>query len=333
MQLLYEILIAAGPTAVVAAAGLKRYLRKRKPLQQLPEEDTPPEEEAAPPADPPRPEPTPPRKLTDDELIVVVTTHVAFSTKQVQVGVREIGREVIGYQVVESDEPEADYEVRPMRSPSERLSLLPGESTKPPAVALLRMLTGDALVMQPLRTDPITKPITEPVMQTLRRAVYVLLDVSGSMVQTRWRMRIGKCVALGLSRRCRQEESTFLFRPFCQQPLPLHEVRDDTQQADFETFLRGLSADGGTAIGPAIAQAIEDCAEQHFDSCDIMIVTDGEDDELNVRALRAQLTAHGIRLHAILLDVNNAALQRIADVCQRIPQEGVVNAPIIRADS
>lgn len=336
MHATYEILLALlglGPAIGIVAWRLRR---KAPEPPALPEPPKPPPPPPPPPA-PPEPKPPPPpepERLTQEELIELVITHISFSTKQVQVGEEPAGSVVVDYKEVISDIPTDHFNVRPMRDPSERESLLPSERTKTGDVALVRLLTSQSMVMEWTEAEPVMETVYRPVYRTLKHTVYTLLDLSGSMFgNDAWKIQIAKGVVLALMRRSRKEGADFLYRAFTEKVFALQAVRDDATQSTFERYLAQVGQSGGTAIQPAIQTAVDDCDQQQFDSCDIMIVTDGEDENINVAALRQLLNDKKMRLHAILLGTQNQGLRTLAGIYQEIPEDGIVRDPVVRTPS
>ena len=82
-----------------------------------------------------------------------------------------------------------------------------------------------------------------------------------------------------------------------------HEALDD--------YLHSLNDQGGTEIAKAIKQAMNDIGHLGLDSADLMIHTDGEDEDLRT-TIRRDLDDRLIRLHAQLYAQDNKALRQIA---------------------
>ena len=85
---------------------------------------------------------------------------------------------------------------------------------------------------------------------------------------------------------------------------------------------------GNTDISRALNCAIEDCLRENYDTADIMIVTDGEDDKLCAATMKEALQRSKIRLHAILMGTTNHSLRACSDVYQEIPESGVLLHPV-----
>jgi uncharacterized protein with von Willebrand factor type A (vWA) domain len=88
---------------------------------------------------------------------------------------------------------------------------------------------------------------------------------------------------------------------------------------------------GSTDIERAIMTAIAAHQGMEYTEGEIIIVTDGEDNGgINPTRVRKALVANRLKLHAIMLGVNNEKLRQCADVYQVVEQDLTVRSPVKR---
>ncbi len=278
------------------------------------------------------PQPVRPPRLTTAETVQEVVSHVAFSRQRVLVGHKTVGHRQIGQIAEESPYPADDILVRPISDMGELPSMLPSERTSDPATRMIRSITGQSLVMANLERRPITEPITEPIYREGKRVLYLLLDVSGSMGEenSEWKIPLWRGITLFLVRRCLNERATIMLRTFTDSVGDLESAETEQAMQRIEALVRQLHYRGGTDIGKAIGIAIEDLKREAFDQKELMIVTDGEDKNFSEEAVRRELDAAGIKLHAVLLGAQNATLRECADVYQEVLENGILKPPVKR---
>jgi uncharacterized protein with von Willebrand factor type A (vWA) domain len=251
-----------------------------------------------------------------DELV----SRVRFLEKRVQIGRIQTGERAIGMVVEESMTPADDIDIRAIGSFSEVGSLLSNELVFGADLLNQRILTGEAMVRTNLEHVTIHEPIYEPVWETRKQVLYVLLDVSGSMYDQggQWKVPIWKAILHGLLNRAVAQEAIYLQREF-------HDKVTDLFRADsaasvgwmrnrIEDPLRG----SGTKIEQALFVGISDLVAETYDKADIVIVTDGEDKEIDIAKVRAALAENKIGLHAILIGVENKTLRACSTIAQNV---------------
>ncbi len=287
-------------------------------------------------------EPTPePEPLSTPEMIEAITTNMTFTTKRVLVGHRVVGDVLVEHRLLESTTPSDEYEVRGIHHPGEFAQLLPSERTKPPEMALLRLLSGEAQIAQHFEHVAIYDPIYEPIYSELKLAVYVLMDNSPSMYkddnaprgEKNWRIVVAKGVVLALLERCLQEDSVFLFRWFSASISKLYRVQTRAEADAFINYLTRLTESSDTDITRGIRRAINDCEAEELDQARIMIITDGEDNRLNSSEICARLVETNATLHSVLIDVHNQSLQDCSNEYQVIPTKGKILPLVVRTAS
>ncbi|MBP7134339.1 hypothetical protein KBA73_03925 [Patescibacteria group bacterium] len=346
MSYLFELAVtAAGGVPILVYFLRRKAIPPPPPPEEVEELPVPvaPTPQAPIPIAPQEPleEPTPePEPLSTPEMIEAITTNMTFTTKRVLVGHREVGEVLVEHRLLESTTPADEYEVRGIHHPGEFAQLLPSERTKPPEMALLRLLSGEAQIAQHFEHVAIYDPIYEPIYTELKLAVYVLMDNSPSMYkddhaprgERDWRIVVAKGVVLALLERCLQEGSVFLFRWFSGSLSRLYRVQNRDEAANFIDYLSRLTESSDTNITRGIRRAINDCEAEELDEARIMMITDGEDNRLNPSEICARLVETNASLHSVLIDVHNQSLQDCSNVYQVIPTKGKILPLVVRAD-
>ena len=142
-----------------------------------------------------------------------------------------------------------------------------------------------------------------------RQALYLLIDVSGSM---RGAKNIYACgVALAFVRQAIDEGSTYYLRFFDHEPHKLFNIKTKKEaEKMMDVLVRQPFSGGGTNIEKAITTAVNDIIEapEKFEKAEIMIISDGEDNvNLNKRDLKK------IKLHSTIIDGKNDGLEMLSD--------------------
>lgn len=142
-----------------------------------------------------------------------------------------------------------------------------------------------------------------------RQALYLLVDVSGSM---NGRKNIYACaVALALVRQAVSEGSIYFLRFFDHEPHPLIKIKTQKDAKKMADMLLGQPfSGGGTSIQNAIEQAVEDISkdQEGFEKAEIMVITDGED---TLHMTKESLDK--IKLHSTLVYGKNNDLKELSD--------------------
>jgi hypothetical protein len=251
-----------------------------------------------------------------------VTSSVTFVDTRIQVGTVKTGERAVGMSVVDSPEPADDVDFRSISSPADVGSLLPSELAYGDMIAQ-RIATGDARVLAHLSHVPVTEAVYEPLWEVRKNALYVLIDVSPSMFKHEyggdWKRPIYWNVLSALATTAVKRGSTFILRPFDGDvKWPVTRISAEEELQEF-LLHPDLPSGSYTDIQKAIFQAIEDLEVEAFDHASIVIITDGDDEEkFDVLAVRTALKAAGVRLHSVLLGVDNKKLQLASDLAQTI---------------
>lgn len=155
-----------------------------------------------------------------------------------------------------------------------------------------------------------------------RRRLYVLLDVSGSMADlmadNRPRHVWARGVTVSLLLKAVADEAEYFLRTFDGECHDLIEVTDPRQaEAAIEAVLKLGFAGGGTDISGAISRAVRDirACKSEVEASDLLLVSDGADDKIDVAAIKKML-GDGINLHLALIGAESASLRQIAKSCR-----------------
>ena len=262
----------------------------------------------------------------------VLTENIQFTHRRVYVGHRKTGEKHLGYRIEEHPYPADNVALRPLRDMSELPQMLPSELALDDDMFDARLATGATMVTIHERHVPVMEDIHEAQYIEKIRIVYVLLDVSPSMFPRHapWRVPLWKSICLTLLDKAMAVEAPFYLREFHQDVKRTLKTAVNNEQADkLRHRIHNAKEGSGTDIQRALMKAIEDFSGQEYDEADIMIVTDGEDTEIDIDAVRAGLEGAGIRLHAIMLGVSNEHLRACCDVYQ-IVDENLDTYPVVR---
>lgn len=266
-----------------------------------------------------------------------MVAHVQFTGRQVLVGHKKTGSIVTGMEVEEVPWVANGSTTRPIRDASEMHRLAPTEMSLPPALRRGRVASGEALVRVNVQQTPVAEDVIEPIYRTEVRVLYILLDVSPSMWNTEgaWRIPLWQGIMIRLIEKARDAEVPCIIREFSGDvghPLTINSWREAMR---YYQTLFGTKVGSGTNIGAAIRAAIHDFrASGNYDQADIVIVTDGGDHAgMNPTVIRNVMDDAKIRLHAIMVGIENPGLMEAADVYQVIDNTYNVHEPVLRVSS
>ncbi len=292
------------------------YRSRRRARQQIP---PPIEEQTSSPEIQP-----PPSKIethTAAKIVEAIVGRVEFCSKRVFVGNRPIDRS-LGLQEIEVPFPATGVRIRPMRDMSELPALLPNELLAGEAIFLARLASDEAMVTVPTDEVEVFEETHEAVWRVQKRILYVLLDVSGSMFpdgsfEKDWRRFIWQPLILRLLEHAARNEAIFLYREFHDSVRVLHRAIGSDQVTTMREHLESVAEGNGTNIPAGIHAAIKDFEGEEYDEGEIVIVTDGENNqELDPVGLRQTLDVAKLKLHSILLGEKNEPLRAASDLSQ-----------------
>ena len=246
--------------------------------------------------------------------------HVRFTRQQVLVGTHKTGERFLGVESVESTTPADSIDIRPMRDVSELPMALASEWAMDEDILDIRMAQGEMLIQVPQENIPLMEDVFSPIYKDVVHTVYVLLDISPSMFPSNnpWREPVWKGLSLKVLFQSVQAGASFTLRLFSGQPHAKHHVVTSAQAVLLANQLVSIQEGNGTNIQAALLAAMKDVEGLAYDTADILIITDGEDNG-NVDSfglLRTALDERHIRLHAVMLGQQNEALRSCCDSYQ-----------------
>lgn len=260
------------------------------------------------------------------EIAEVLCGNVDFTQRKVQVGFQKTGEKFVGVHTKEVPHPADDIDIRPMRDMSEMDRLLPTEHVLDSDQQWMRMVSGEALVTAHVETTMLMEDVHSPQYKMVMQVLYVLWDVSPSMFndEGRWRVPYWQAVLLTLLRKAMRENVLFLCRPFGNGAAKQIRVATPAQAIAFmRMVMENPPMIGGTDIGDALNWSIKDYDEVEYDRGDVVLVSDGEHNgDMDPTTVRQAMSASNLRLHAIMLGVNNDLLRQACDVFQIVDQDG-----------
>ena len=291
------------------------------------------------------------RQLKKGERLASYQNRGVIKVGEYKVGERKVDERVVRHDLVEHPVPADRMGVRPIRGLHEAHRVLHTELILPTDLQELRILTGQAMVLAHFRRVPVMEDVMEPIMEDMmapllvpvmadvmedeyvdemetiweavykpeyrrrNHAVYLLVDVSGSMetpiLGNAWAGSLSWKAAEAIYARCVEEQIPFFCRAFDHLVYPLFSWKPGEPVEDLRAYLKDYNGSGGTDINKIIRTAENDLSGQGLDSADMMIHTDGEDEHLSMD-IRFRLNRKNIKLHAQLYGRDNKSLRMIA---------------------
>lgn len=262
-------------------------------------------------------------------IIREVEDNVDFTTKRVLVGTEVVGQKSLGFERQEVPWPADDINVRPMQDMSELDQVLPAELLADDDLALARIATGEVLIAAPVEEKELTEDEHRKIWKDVKHVLYVLLDISPSMYERREDeygivpQDIWRPLVVALLERTVESGAIFMSRDFHGGISELRRAVNSEQARVLKGHFLAVSEENYTNIPRAIYKAIGDFTDEDHNQAEIVIITDGENNQgIDPDKMRRKLQEAGIKLHAILIGVNNDRLRQCADICQTISIDG-----------
>lgn len=274
------------------------------------------------------------QKWYSDSVFAEITSNVRLTKERVFVGTRKTGERFVGVLCEESQVPADSVDIRPLRDVSELMSALPAEWAMDEDLFDIRLAQGEMLVQVPIQHIPLMEDVHEPVYKDVVHTVYVLLDISGSMFPEHdgtWKVPLWKGVTLKVLFDSIASGASFTLRPFSDRAHPPLRAVSELQALDVGKIVASMGQGGGTDIKAALLAAVGDFEKMTYDTADILIITDGEDETEMAGSLRGILDKKRIKLHAVMLGQKNDTLRACCDSYQIIDREvsGVKLHPVV----
>jgi len=193
--------------------------------------------------------------------------------------------------------PDDEMTIKNIENPHEILKVLPTEFIHDDDVFMQKLLKKE-LQVKDYQSRRLKK-----------QALYLLIDVSGSMNGVRNIYASG--VALALVRQALSEGSVYFLRFFDHGVKSLNRVTNDKEaEKMMETLVRRPYSGGGTDIDNAIRAAVKDISKdpEGFEKAEIMLITDGED---GVSMTKKSLQK--IKLHSTVIEGRNEDLEELSN--------------------
>ena len=193
--------------------------------------------------------------------------------------------------------PEDEMTVKNIDNPMEILKLVPTQYAYDDDIFMQKLVKKELLVRE------------YQARRLKRQALYLLIDVSGSMSGMKNVYACG--VALAFVRQAIDEGSTYFLRFFDDTPHQLNKVtsKEDAQKMA-EILIKQPFSGGGTSIQNAITQAVQDITKspEDFEKAEIMVISDGED---TVNLDKSDLNS--VKIHSTIIDGENKGLEQISE--------------------
>jgi len=193
--------------------------------------------------------------------------------------------------------PEDEMTVKNLDNPVDILKLVPTQYAYDDDIFMQKLIKKELLIRD------------YQARRLKRQALYLLIDVSGSMSGMKNVYACG--VALAFVRQAITEGSTYFLRFFDDSPHELHKVtsKEDAEKMS-DVLIKQPFSGGGTSIQSAISQAVNDITKspEDFEKAEIMVISDGED---NVSLDKGDLK--DVKVHSTIIDGQNKGLKVISE--------------------
>jgi uncharacterized protein with von Willebrand factor type A (vWA) domain len=192
--------------------------------------------------------------------------------------------------------PDDEMTIKNLDNPMEILKLVPTQYAYDDDIFMQKLVKHELLVKD------------YQARRLKRQALYLLIDVSGSMSGAKNVYACG--VALAFVRQAITEGSTYFLRFFDDSPHDLQKVttKEEAEKMS-EILIKQPFSGGGTSIQSAIGRAVDDITKspEDFEKAEIMVISDGEDTvNLNKDDLKE------VKLHSTIIDGENKGLELIS---------------------
>jgi len=244
------------------------------------------------------------RDLQIDNTNIDIITSIADKLGNRNLTIFEIARtkEIIdsykvGSTYHRSDFPDNELDISKIKKITDYYKILPTQLALDDDVFYMRLANNDLLIKEYLRK------------KRRKQALYLLIDVSGSMAGVRSAYASG--TALSLVRQALANEAIYFLRFFDASPSQLYRVQNHEEAAKIsELLIKEPFSGGGTNITGAVLTAVKDIKNNKvkFDKVEIMLISDGED---YVGFSKSDLGE--IKLHSTIIAGGNNSLQRVSE--------------------
>jgi uncharacterized protein with von Willebrand factor type A (vWA) domain len=192
--------------------------------------------------------------------------------------------------------PDDEMTIKNLDNPMEILKLVPTQYAYDDDIFMQKLIKKELLIRD------------YQARRLKRQALYLLIDVSGSMSGMKNVYACG--VALAFVRQAITEGSTYFLRFFDDSPHDLQKVttKEEAEKMS-EILIKQPFSGGGTSIQSAIGRAVDDITKspEDFEKAEIMVISDGEDTvNLNKDDLKE------VKLHSTIIDGENKGLELIS---------------------
>jgi len=206
--------------------------------------------------------------------------------------------------------PEDEMAIKTIDNPNEILKTIPTQYALDEEVFLQKLVKKELLIRD------------YQARRLKRQALYLLIDVSGSMDGMK---NIYACgVALAFVRQAVEEGSTYYLRFFDDRPHNLISVKTKEEAEKMtDILIRQPFSGGGTSIQSAITRAVEDIttAPEKFEKAEIMVISDGEDTvSLDKRDLK------NVKVHSTIIDGENHGLRGLSETYTKLKSSELNNS-------
>jgi uncharacterized protein with von Willebrand factor type A (vWA) domain len=231
------------------------------------------------------------------ELLEKIVASIQFSTTEI------VSEEPIaGTEPERSSIPTSSYNVRPINSMDEFAMLLPSS----------QLLDDDQFYGQ-LAAKNLLVGEFQVYRGNAKKVLVALFDGSGSM-EHHGRVQWAKSLCQRLIERCLSLNAELILIVFTREVRETHRIIDEASARKVLSRLDNiLFPDGGTSIDTAIFAGCDLVEAGKFNEARALLVTDGEDDQIDVNAVKKRLTETNIALHTVCIANDRPDLSSISN--------------------
>lgn len=213
-----------------------------------------------------------------------------------------------GTELSKSEFPDNEMSINKMQHADEFFRVLPEQLAQDDDIFFMKLAKNELMVRE------------YQIKKQKKQALYLLIDVSGSMAGAR--SVYASATALSLVRQAIKNEAIYFLRFFDEQPSQLERVatKEDATKIG-KMLLQQPFSGGGTNFNNAIGTAIKDIKKdaEKFDKVEIMLITDGD---CSINITKSDLGK--IKLHSTIIDGYNEDLKKLSETYTSLSTRDIV---------
>ncbi len=245
------------------------------------------------------------------KAIILIVNQVTFSERNISVPKK------VGEDIQETNVPNGDFEILPLRNVSDLVRILPSELNKEEEMFYASLASGQLLKVQPVeRIDVFDDRYLRP-----RRMLRGLQDVSWSMLGER--IACSQLLESLLSLKAQKSHADMMIRSFSNSPKDFISASPD-EQISYNVVRFFIDKQlklykDGTNINSAMMYELDLIEEEnklldlkHAPQNQLVLITDGTEG-INEKVILEKMKANNVVLHTVILGKNHEQLKRVSN--------------------